>query len=289
MEPDELPAPQYSVVRSESRVVRQYSPQHDEQNSGFRPMRSPPVYTSISRVEQSDPVVTISSSLDTHNPATAEQNFFPSFFRNPPFSAHSRPFKASPAASIAGSYRVSRTQNFDQSILGNGDFAVLRGGTFYPEGERSFRLKGGNDFFASFHNGHGRPNAQSQSAKKEPYYPENPFENFKDFADLTASNDPAPSHFVVVYANKNSTQPHPSHPRPKNIFEQLQLLDLEKEEEKKKQSEVEVEEEIDEAQQVQVEAGKDESGEEIQEEVGTESGRIARLHRSPACHELSEI
>lgn len=40
--------------------------------------------------------------------------------------------------------------------------------------------------------------------------------------------DPAYSHFVVVYANKNSTEPHPSHPSPKNIFEQLQLLDLEK-------------------------------------------------------------
>lgn len=43
-----------------------------------------------------------------------------------------------------------------------------------------------------------------------------------------SSADPAYSHFVVVYANKNSTEPHPSHPSPKNIFEQLQLLDLEK-------------------------------------------------------------
>ena len=249
MEPDELPPPQYSVVRSESRVVRQYS-STPQQNGGFRPILTPPNYSSsISRVEHSEPQVVVpSSSHDFQNPATAEQNFFPSFFRNPPLNAHSRPFHSSPAASIAGRYSAGRAQNFDKSILGSGDFSVIRGGTFYPEGERSFRLKNEDDGFASFLNGHGRPNAQPQTAKKEAYYPEDPFEHFKDFADINAGNDPAFSHFIVVYANKNSTKPHPSHPSPKNIFEQLQLLDLEKEKEKSQQppeaSENEIEKEI---------------------------------------------
>jgi hypothetical protein len=114
---------------------------------------------------------------------------------------------------------------------------VVRGGTFYPDGERSYRLKNDDFFGGFFKNGHGRPNAQPQ---RQQYFPEDPFENFKDFADINAGNDPAFSHFVVIYANKNATKPHPSHPSPKNIFEQLQLLDLEKEQERVKSQEQEV-------------------------------------------------
>ena len=243
MEPDELPPPEYSVVRSESRVVRQYSstPQNREHNGGFRPIPNPPNYSSISRVEHFEPEVITSSVFDSQSPVTAEQNFFPSFFRQLPSSPNSRPYQSAPnsAASIAGRYTAGRSQNFDHSILGSGNFAVIRGGTFYPEGEKSFRLKGSDDIFTSFLNGHGRPNAQPLKAVKEPYYPEDPFENFKDFADLNAGSDPAFSHFVVVYANKNSTKPHPSYPSPKNIFEQLQLLDIENEQEKKQQTDLE--------------------------------------------------
>lgn len=233
MEPDELPPPEYSVVRSESRVVRGYlSPPEVQHNSGFRPMQPPPSYSSISRIEHAEP--------RDINPVAAEQNFFPSFFRNPPLSGHSRPYQGNSAASIAGRYSATgRSQQFDQSILGSGDFSVIRGGTFYPEGERSFRLKGGNDDYNFYNNGHGRPNAQPLTQQKKPYYPEDPFENFKDFAEINAGSDPAFSHFIVVYANKNSTKPHPSHPSPKNIFEQLQLLDLEKEKEKNQDLEME--------------------------------------------------
>jgi hypothetical protein len=230
MEPDELPPPQYSVVRSESRVVRHYSPQYRETNNGFRPLANPPVYASISRVEHTEPEVISSSSNDPRNPTPAEQNFFPSYFKNSQSSGHSRPYQQAPspnsAASIAGRY--GRPQQFDESILGSGDFAVLRGGTFYPDGEKPFKHKG----YSSLLNGHGRPDAQTLKAVKQPYYPEDPFENFKDFADINGGSDPAHSHFIVVYANKNASQEHPSHPSPKNIFEQLQLLDIEKAKEK---------------------------------------------------------
>lgn len=231
MEPDELPAPKFSVVKSESRVVRQYSPIADRTPSGFVPINRPH-YASISRVENYEPEI-----IHPQNPVAAEQNFFPSFFRNTQANAHSRPYKQPPntaAASIAGRYSAAgRANNFDQSILGSGDFAVVRGGTFYPDDERPYRPKS-DDFFGGgyFNNGHGRPNPQTV---KQPYYPEDPFANFKDFADINAGSDPAFSHFIVIYANKNATKPHPSHPSPKNIFEQLQLLDQEKEEEKQKE------------------------------------------------------
>jgi hypothetical protein len=230
----------YSVVRSESRVapIRQYvSPQPFNGGGGFIPIINP--YPNFARV----------SRVDTQNPETAEQNYFPSFFRNPTppsqpqHNSHSRPYKSVPsnsnAASIAGRYSAGRAQNFDQSILGSGDFAVIRGGTFYPEGEDrdKYRFKDSDEFFSGggfFKNGHGRPNAQTLKAKKQPYFPEDPFEHFTDFADINAGNDAAFSNVMVIYANKNSTKPHRA--SPKNIFEQLQLLDLEKDQEIKSES-----------------------------------------------------
>jgi hypothetical protein len=104
MEPDELPAPKFSVVKSESRVVRQYTPL-PEQNGGFVPMLNRPNYATISRVENYEPQVV--SRSEYQNPVPAEQNFFPSFFRGAPVSQNQnqRPYKTksnSAAASIAG-------------------------------------------------------------------------------------------------------------------------------------------------------------------------------------------
>ncbi|KAG5682886.1 hypothetical protein PVAND_012204 [Polypedilum vanderplanki] len=216
MEADELPPPEYSVVRSESRVVRQYSSSPDKNEA-----------TSISRVENFKPEVVVhSTSSDPTNPTTAEQNFFPSYLTGLPL-----PFKiaSTHAASIAGRYNAGRSQLFDHSILGSGDFSILHGGTFYPEEPSRYQAKSDELLDPVYTNGHGKPVAEALTAKKELHIPEDPFENFKDFADMNAGSDsPAFSHFVVIYANKNSTKPHP-HPSPKNIFEQLQLLDQEKE------------------------------------------------------------
>jgi hypothetical protein len=218
MEPAER-QPQYSVIRSEPRIV--YS---TERNGGFVPIV--PRYSRISRLVRTEPIHTISTS---ENKPT-EQKFYPNFRSSVP-PAHSRPFsRPSPAASIAGRYQVSRS--FDPSILGSGDFDVIQGGTFYPEGEHVVRPKINDYYNGGFgsKNGHSRPNPQAFRGPR-PYYPEDPFEHFRDFADINAGADPAFSHYVVVYANKNSTKPHPTHNSPKNIFEQLQLLDQEKEQE----------------------------------------------------------
>jgi hypothetical protein len=237
MSADEISPITYSVERSESRVRQYASPQPQPFNGGgFIPIINP--YSNFARV---------SRNFDTTNPEVAEQNYFPSFFRNPTpqpstqQNSHSRPYKSNPsnAASIAGRYSAGRAQNFDQSILGSGDFAVIRGGTFYPEGEErnNHRFKDSDEFFSGggfFKNGHGRPNAQTLKAKKQPYYPEDPFEHFTDFADINAGNDAAFSNVMVIYTNKNSTKPH--HASPKNIFEQLQLLDLERDQEMKSEA-----------------------------------------------------
>lgn len=222
MEPAER-QPQYSVIRSEPRIV--YS---TERNGGFVPII--PRYSRISRLVRTEPIHTIAEK----NPIAAEQKFYPNF-RNSAPTAHSRPFtRPNTAAAIAGRYSVDRS--FDPAILGSGDFDVIQGGTFYPEGEHVVRpkisdfYKGTPTVFGS-KNGHSRPNPQAFRGPR-PYYPEDPFEHFRDFADINAGDaGNAFSHYVVVYANKNSTKPHPTHNSPKNIFEQLQLLDQEKEDE----------------------------------------------------------
>ncbi len=216
MEADEQPRAEYSVVRSESRVVRAYSQSPDEHTG-----------TSISRVEHYEPEVVISSSsLDPQNPTPAEQKFVPSYLSAVPFVGRQvKVLGSSLAASIAGRYG----RGFDPSILGSGDFSVLDGGTFYPDGDEKIN----SNFYKQFYkNGHGAgPYAEALTDKRDEKYPEDPLADFKDFADINTGSDASFSHYVVIYANKNSTKPHPSHPSPKNIFEQLQLLDLEKNQE----------------------------------------------------------
>ena len=226
MEPAEH-QPEYIPHHSESRVI--YTRQNRQ--------RRFPLFQSQPQIE-SEPVFALPiEPIQNHhiphfqNQEPAEQNFFPNFFRP---QQHSRPYShPNNAAAIAGRYSTSARAN-DQSILGSGDFAVIRGGTYYPEGEqRSSRPKidGYQNAGSSFYNnGHGRPNAQPLSLPKNTHN-DDPFSNFRDFADINSGADPAYSHFVVVYANKNTTSEHPN---PKNIFEQLQLLDKEDAEQEEK-------------------------------------------------------
>lgn len=165
----------------------------------------------------------IRSIEDTRAP---QQSLFPpSFFRNGPPLGHSRPYAAS--QETAGRYGG---RSFDQAILGSGDFGVIRGGTFYQDDDPPVRSSYESDEFLNYftNNGHGRPHS---AFVPKTFYPEEQFSNFRDFADINTPTDPAYSQFVVVYANKNSTD---SHPNPKNIIEQLQLLDKETTDEQRK-------------------------------------------------------
>lgn len=195
------------------------------------------------------------------NPAPAAQNFLSTFFRDhhqyiSPISSHTRPYfqvgepfsttpRTSPRLNAHRSVESSvglipKASSFDTAILGSGDFGVLRGGTFYQDNDPTqFRSSESSNEFSYYNkNGHGRPQAAAYVQKYT--YPEDQFANFRDFADINTPNDPgAFSHFVVVYTNRNGTvvdNPNSSGEdedvrkhEPRNILDQLRLLDEEKE------------------------------------------------------------
>jgi len=210
-------------------VLRSHEQQyHLPPTEQFRPIPNPQL------VARSD----VPAIGDSHSQAA--QNFYPPFYREAPPLGHSRPYfpsaenPAIPKFAIPhGEQAINPQQRaFDPTILGSGDFGVLRGGTFYPEEEMPYHPEDNSDFiYGDGNNGHGRPSADGFIQKYT--YPEEQFANFRDFADINTPGDGAFSQFVVVYAAKNSTSPS-THPKPKNIFEQLELLDREKAMEEKK-------------------------------------------------------
>ncbi|XP_066246585.1 uncharacterized protein [Euwallacea similis] len=217
---------------------------------------------------------------DDHQPASSNYQageWFPSFGRayepydHPP-SGHSRPAFYNTYQQQEGAYS-QRNEPFQQdlsfnqaktypykkqvqvqaqtqqnpkdeaaALLGDGNFGIIRGGTFYPEKD-GYETEGGgyDDFSSYFHNGHGRPSYSFRSNPKP--VKQQQFENFRDFADIN-SNAPVErqySQYVVVYTNKNGTRIQTNEPkgspenqakavqidvkRPKNILESLALLD----------------------------------------------------------------
>lgn len=211
MEPDELDEP---VVAPSglSGVI------YPTAESGFRP--STPEYASIDRTP----------NINQEEPAA--QNYYP-YYRETPALGHSRPYYPV-QQQVQANQQQYQQQNIytssravaDQSILGSGDFGVIRGGTFYQDNDPRFggSAESNNDYYHLYNNGHGRPHADPYTQKN--YYQSDQFANFRDFAEINAPGEAAYSHFVVVYQNKNGTTKHPN---PKNIFEQLQLIDKEAE------------------------------------------------------------
>lgn len=149
--------------------------------------------------------------IPTHlNPIYAQQNFYRNFFHSTPST--SRPFAVR---------HITTTTPYDESLLGSGDFTIMKGGTFYPEGEEKSR-----DYGSEFYDSNsGRP-AFALALERPHQRPDDPFENFKDFADLTAGVDTDFSHLSIVYVNKSSTKHEP-----RNILEQLELIDQQKKDE----------------------------------------------------------
>ncbi|XP_034669296.1 developmental regulatory protein wetA isoform X1 [Drosophila subobscura] len=229
--------------------------QQEPEQEQFRPIANP--NTKVALVARSD------VGADSHSQAA--QNFYPPFYHEAPPLGHSRPYFGHGHGTVSESTPLSlplpllapgqhpqqqqqqqvpvqplphphphpqqqsqvhpQQRNFDASILGSGDFGVLRGGTFYPEEEMPYHPEDNSDYiYGDANNGHGRP---SEGFVQKYTYPEEQFANFRDFADINTPADSAFSQFVVVYAAKNATAPS-THPHPKNIFEQLELLDREK-------------------------------------------------------------
>lgn len=113
-------------------------------------------------------------------------------------------------------------------VLGSGNFGIIRGGTFFAQNEEDEF----SDGFNYYNNGHGRPSYElGYIANPRPNYNQDQFANFRDFADINTPSNSAYSHYVVVYANKNSTMDEISEEtrrvisRPKNIIETLESID----------------------------------------------------------------
>lgn len=205
-----------TILRSQERQF------HEPPSTQFRPLPNPR-YTARADISSPSRI----NPIDSHSQAA--QNYYPPFFREAPPHGHSRPYFPLADGPIVPKYAEDRPNGnlgpglppnqraagFDHSILGSGDFGVIRGGTFYPEEEMPYHPEDSIDFVQKY------------------TYPEEQFAHFRDFADINTPVDTAFSHFVVVYQAKNSTKPN-THPHPKNIFEQLELLDKEKAAEEKK-------------------------------------------------------
>lgn len=222
MEPDEFRA----TALIPTHATGNFFQSNEFRSNEFRPLV--PEYVHLERPLQQR----IRSIEDTR--AVPPQNLFPSsFFRNVPPLGHSRPYFSS-QETLGNRFNAGRS--YDQTILGSGDFGVIRGGTFYQDDDppaRSTSYEGSDEYLNYFNsnNGHGRP-AHSPAFIPKAFFQDDQFANFRDFADINTPTDPAYSQYVVVYANKNSTEPHPN---PKNIFEQLELLDKEGAEDERKE------------------------------------------------------
>ncbi|CAB3254563.1 unnamed protein product [Arctia plantaginis] len=114
------------------------------------------------------------------------------------------------------------------SLLGSGNFGIIRGGTFLAQNDEDEY----GDGFNYYNNGHGRPSYElGYIANPRPNYNQDQFANFRDFADINTPSNSAYSHYVVVYANKNSTMDEISEEsrtvlsKPKNIIETLERID----------------------------------------------------------------
>ncbi|XP_035777361.1 uncharacterized protein LOC118458719 [Anopheles albimanus] len=122
------------------------------------------------------------------------------------------------------------------ALLGSGDFGVIKGGTFYYDNDVPGK-GGGNIFLDEFYrlgysggnNGHGRPQlgyllqAAKGSGAGSPK--EEQFSNFRDFADINISNDPAYSNQAPQYAQLAADYHPHQHHEPDNILDELRTLD----------------------------------------------------------------
>lgn len=120
------------------------------------------------------------------------------------------------------------------NLLGSGNFGVIRGGTYYNEDDQQegtdFSSGDGHSFSPYYsNNGHGRPIFYNPRPRP---HGNDFFANFRDFADINTPPKSSYSEYYVVYVNKNATHNDIAHSvpvsgksKPKNIIEQLAMLD----------------------------------------------------------------
>lgn len=167
------------------------------------------------------------------NLKTDSQNFFPSFaelFANhrPPFAEQQR-YRPNRFLNYfqrdRGNYQAAATKD-QQSLLGSGNFGVIRGGTYYPENKENDEYSVDESLYNPYYS---RARAQYyRNPKPQPIHSGGDFfANFRDFADITAPPKSSFSHLSVVYANKNGSSTGSRITEPRNIIETLRMLEEE--------------------------------------------------------------
>jgi len=168
------------------------------------------------------------------------QNFFPSFAEL--FANHRLPF-AEQQQQQQQRYRPNRFLGYFQrdranyqtaaatkehSLLGSGNFGVIRGGTYYPEDKERDEYSIDESLYSPYYQSRGRAHYY-RNPKPQPVRGGDLFANFRDFADITAPPKSSFSHLSVVYANKNGSSTGRV-TEPRNIIETLRMLEEEEEE-----------------------------------------------------------
>ncbi|EFN79198.1 hypothetical protein EAI_10192 [Harpegnathos saltator] len=178
---------------------------------------------------------------------TDSQNFFPSFaelFANHrlPLSEQQqqryRPNRFLGYFQRDRSYQAAATNagaKDQHSLLGSGNFGVIRGGTYYPEDKENDEYSVDESLYNPYY--HGRARAQYyRNPKPQPVRGGDFFANFRDFADITAPPKSSFSHLSVVYANKNGSSAVDGRvTEPRNIIETLRMLEQEEQEEEEEE------------------------------------------------------
>lgn len=115
----------------------------------------------------------------------------------------------------------------DHSLLGSGNFGVIRGGTYYPEDKDHDEYSIDESLYNPYYHSRGRAHYY-RNPKPQPIRGGDIFANFRDFADITAPPKSSFSHLSVVYANKNGSSTGRV-TEPRNIIETLRMLEEEEE------------------------------------------------------------
>lgn len=166
---------------------------------------------------------------------TESQNFFPSFAEL--FANHRLPFteqqqRYRPNRFLGyfqrdRNYQATATTAKDQhSLLGSGNFGVIRGGTYYPEDKENDEYSVDESLYNPYYHSRGRAQYY-RNPKPQPNRGGDIFANFRDFADITAPPKSSFSHLSVVYANKNGSSTIGRVTEPRNIIETLRMLEEE--------------------------------------------------------------
>ncbi|RLU25939.1 hypothetical protein DMN91_002102 [Ooceraea biroi] len=163
------------------------------------------------------------------------QNFFPSFAEL--FANHRLPFteqqqqRYRPNRFLGyfqrdrANYQTAASATKDHSLLGSGNFGVIRGGTYYPEDKEHDEYSADTSLYNPYYHSRGRAHYY-RNPKPQPIRGGDIFANFRDFADITAPPKSSFSHLSVVYANKNGSSTGRV-TEPRNIIETLRMLEEE--------------------------------------------------------------